>query len=44
MTWEAKKAFDLWLANAGTVKLELNGKILSPIGRRGQLLKSVIIK
>ena len=42
-TWQAKESFELWLANAGTVRLELNGKILSPIGRRGQLLKSVVI-
>lgn len=42
-TWQAKDSFELWLANAGTIKLELNGKILSPIGRRGQLLKSVLI-
>ena len=42
-TWQANKSFELWLANAGTIKLELNGKIMPPIGRRGQLLKSVII-
>ncbi|MDD5618435.1 MAG: DUF4115 domain-containing protein, partial [Candidatus Omnitrophica bacterium] len=42
-TWQAKNGFELWLANAGIVKLELNGKILQSIGRRGQLLKSVVI-
>jgi len=42
-TWQAKENFELWLANAGTVKLELNGSILPSIGRRGQLLKSVLI-
>ncbi|MDD5006161.1 MAG: DUF4115 domain-containing protein [Candidatus Omnitrophica bacterium] len=42
-TWQAKESIELWLANAGIVKLELNGKILPPIGRRGQLLKSVLI-
>lgn len=42
-TWQAKDKFNLWLANAGTVRMELNGKILSPIGRRGQLLKDVQI-
>jgi len=42
-TWQAKDNFELWLANAGIVKLELNGKILPSIGRRGQLLKSVVI-
>lgn len=42
-TWQAKDSFELWLANAGIIKLELNGKILPSIGRRGQLLKSVVI-
>jgi len=42
-TWSTQKRFDLWLANAGTIKLELNGKILPAIGRRGQLLKNVVI-
>ena len=42
-TWQAKDSLNLWLANAGIVKLELNGKILPPIGRRGQLLKDVVI-
>ena len=42
-TWQAKESFNLWLANAGIIKLELNGKILEPIGRRGQLLKDVVI-
>lgn len=42
-TWQAKKSLELWLGNAGTVQLELNGKILPPIGRKGQVLKNVRI-
>lgn len=42
-TWQANENFELWIANAGTVELELNGKALAPLGRRGQLLKSVFI-
>lgn len=42
-TWQAKDKLELWLANAGIIKLELNGKILPAIGRRGQVLKSVVI-
>ncbi|MFH1622119.1 MAG: helix-turn-helix domain-containing protein [Candidatus Omnitrophota bacterium] len=42
-TWQAKESLELWLANAGTIEIELNGKILPPLGRRGQLLKSVLI-
>lgn len=42
-TWQADENFELWIANAGTIELELNGKALAPLGRRGQLLKSVFI-
>ncbi len=42
-TWQANESLELWIANAGTIKLELNGKVLEPLGRRGQLLKSVLI-
>lgn len=42
-TWQAKDNFELRISNAGTVKLELNGKILPSLGRQGQSLKSVLI-
>lgn len=42
-TWKAKDRFELRLNNAGAVRLELNGKILSPIGRKGQQLRKVVI-
>lgn len=42
-TWIAKDRFELRLNNAGAVKLELNGKIISPIGRKGQQLRKVVI-
>ncbi|MFC1708510.1 helix-turn-helix domain-containing protein [Candidatus Omnitrophota bacterium] len=42
-TWQAKENLELWIANAGTVDLELNGKALAPLGKRGKLLRSVIV-
>lgn len=42
-TWQAKESLELWIANAGTIDIELNGKTLEPLGKRGQLLRSVFI-
>ena len=42
-TWQAKEKFELRISNAGTIKIELDGKIISPIGRKGQPLRKVII-
>lgn len=42
-TWQAKKSFELRTNNAGALKLELNGEILSPLGRKGQALRRVVI-
>ncbi len=42
-TWQAKDSIELRIADAGTVDLELNGKTLSSLGRKGQSLESVFI-
>lgn len=42
-TWQANEGFELRINDAGAVKLELNGKILSPLGRKGQPLSKVMI-
>ncbi len=42
-TWQAKESFELRTNNAGAIQLELNGKILSPLGRKGQSLRKVSI-
>jgi len=42
-TWQAKDNIELRIADAGTVDLELNGKALSSLGRKGQSLESVFI-
>jgi len=42
-TWQAKKRIELSLGNAGATELEINGKIISGLGRRGQVIKSIVI-
>jgi cytoskeleton protein RodZ len=41
--WEAKKRIEFSLGNAGGVEVEVNGKLFSPLGRRGQVIKNIII-
>ncbi len=42
-SWEAKDRMDLVLGSAGGVQLEINGKIIPSLGKRGQVLKNVQI-
>lgn len=42
-SWQAAERIDLWIANAGAIQLELNGKMLEKIGRKGQMLKNVVV-
>lgn len=41
--WQAKERMELSLGNAGVVDLEINGKIISRLGRKGQPLKNILI-
>jgi cytoskeletal protein RodZ len=41
--WEAKEKIELWIGDAGSVQLELNGRLLEKIGRPGQTLKRVVL-
>jgi cytoskeletal protein RodZ len=41
--WQAKKEIELSLGNAGGVDVEVNGKMLPPLGRRGQVIKNIKI-
>lgn len=41
--WEAKEGIEFSLGNAGGVDVEVNGKLLSPLGRRGQVIKNITI-
>ncbi|MGE5308154.1 MAG: helix-turn-helix domain-containing protein [Deltaproteobacteria bacterium] len=42
-SWEANNRMDLVLGSAGGVQMEINGKIIPPLGKRGQVLKDVVI-
>lgn len=42
-SWTADKKIEMTIGNAGSVELELNGRILEKIGRPGQTLKNVTV-
>jgi transcriptional regulator with XRE-family HTH domain len=42
-SWQAMNKIELSLGNAGVVELEVNGKRISALGRRGQALKNILI-
>jgi cytoskeleton protein RodZ len=42
-SWEANDRLDLTLGSAGGVQLEINGKIIPSLGKRGQVLKDIVI-
>ncbi|MDD5730145.1 MAG: DUF4115 domain-containing protein [Candidatus Omnitrophica bacterium] len=41
--WQAKDKMELTLGNVGNVELELNGKILPPLGKKGQAVKNILV-
>lgn len=42
-SWQAKEKINLSLGNAAAVDLEVNGKLISNLGRKGQALKNIVI-
>ncbi len=42
-SWKAKEKIELSLGNAGVAELEVNGKLISSLGRKGQSLKNILI-
>jgi transcriptional regulator with XRE-family HTH domain len=42
-SWQAKEKIELSLGNAGGIDLEVNGKLISPLGRKGQVIKHIEI-
>ena len=42
-SWQAKEKMELSLGNAGAVELQLNDKIFSSLGKKGQALKNIVI-
>ena len=41
--WIATRSMALWIGNAGSVELTLNGKSLGVPGRRGEAIKDLLI-
>ncbi len=42
-SWIAKDKIELSLGSAGAVQLEVNGKLIPSLGRKGQVLKNIVI-
>jgi cytoskeleton protein RodZ len=42
-SWQADDRIELSLGNAGVVNLEVNGKLITNLGRKGQSLKNIVI-
>jgi len=42
-SWKADEKIELWIGDAGALELEVNGRFLDRIGRKGQTLKEVVI-
>ena len=42
-TWSAKTKIELSVGNAGGLSLEVNGKPLLPLGKKGQQIKNILI-
>lgn len=42
-SWQAKNKIEFSLSNAGAVELEVNGRRIQSLGRRGQALKNILI-
>ena len=42
-SWSAKDKVELVLGSAGGVRLEVNGKLIPSLGRKGQVLKNILI-
>lgn len=42
-SWQAKEKIELSLGNAAGVDLEVNGKLISNLGKKGQALKNIMI-
>ncbi len=42
-TWQAKEKLELSVNNAGVLNLEVNGKLITNLGRRGQALRNIVI-
>ncbi|MDD2654761.1 MAG: DUF4115 domain-containing protein, partial [Candidatus Omnitrophica bacterium] len=41
--WQAKEKIELSVGNAGAIQAEINGQILSPLGKKGEVIKNIVI-
>jgi len=42
-SWQAKDKIEFALGNAGVVDLEVNGKLISNLGKKGQALRNIVV-
>lgn len=42
-SWQAEDKIEFSVGNAGVIDLEVNGKLVSNLGRRGQVIKNIVI-
>ncbi|MBL7081516.1 MAG: DUF4115 domain-containing protein [Candidatus Omnitrophica bacterium] len=42
-TWQARKKIEFSLGNAGGVKVEVNGRLIRSLGKRGQVIKNIVV-
>ena len=40
-SWSAKDNIEFTLGNAGVVEVELDGRVIPPLGRKGQAIKNI---
>lgn len=41
--WQADNKIELWVGNAAGIDVELNGQNIGPLGRRGQVIKNIVM-
>ncbi|MFH1656024.1 MAG: RodZ domain-containing protein [Candidatus Omnitrophota bacterium] len=41
--WQAEEKIELSVGNAGAIEVEINGEILPSLGRKGQVIKNIVI-
>lgn len=42
-SWQAKEKIEFSVGNAGVIEAEINGQVLSPLGKKGEVIKNIVI-
>jgi cytoskeletal protein RodZ len=42
-SWQAKDKIEFSVGNAGAIEAEINGQILTPLGKKGEVIKNIVI-